>query len=467
MKKSKLYQLICVLSPQEWNEIKHFIQTRKSITPQVKQLYQYLYQRRRNLNTSALAIDTVRTNHFDDMSRKNLQNMMSKLCKLVEECLILNQVRKDDIEYEFQQFKLYNDRGLFKLANRKAEALIQKWQNCSQIDRVYFEYILKINHHQFFSYNPIKIEKKHLIIELNQALFDQYIGNKRLYNYATKTAISTKRIDKKELLDFDISSNYLNDNYFKIVNHLNEKEDLNSESFDYLYNELNGKRDINKELKVIMFTHCEIYLRKNLGRTLDNTLGLKILELYEYGAKNKLLTYKDSIGTNKFQSIIQAACYLNQFEWAESFLSKYGDIIAKDHIQESKLMTAVQICFGRCQFDEVINIILFNEFKFHPFRVQCRWFLLSTYFITFDNVDFFESQLTNFTQFFYYNKNKMGDANFEGSLNLAKIFRAYITKPNFSLEEEVSKYEHITFKTRLPRFIEERKRYIKENGIEL
>ena len=165
MKKSKLYQLISVLSPQEWNEIKHFIQTRKSITPQVKQLYQYLYQRRRNLNTSALAIDTVRTNHFDGMSRKNFQNMMSKLCKLVEESLILNQVRKDDIEYEFQQFKLYNDRGLFDLANRKAEALIEKWENNSPIDRIYFDYILKILNHQYFSYNPVRRYKKVLLIK--------------------------------------------------------------------------------------------------------------------------------------------------------------------------------------------------------------------------------------------------------------------------------------------------------------
>ncbi len=142
MKESKLFQLLSVLDLTEWNESKHFIKNRKSVSPQIKSLFDFLYQRRRNLNSSAFDIDYIRTKHFDDMSRKNVQNLMSKLCKLIEKCLVVNDVLSDDTEYNFRQFKVYNDRGLFKLANKKADALIQKWENNSNVNRIYFEYIV-------------------------------------------------------------------------------------------------------------------------------------------------------------------------------------------------------------------------------------------------------------------------------------------------------------------------------------
>jgi hypothetical protein len=288
-----------------------------------------------------------------------------------------------------------------------------------------------------------------------------------LYTYAAQPAISIKLIDEKELVNVGLANNYLSDRYFAITNHLNNSNPLNSDAFEFLYTELLENSRINIELKAIMSSHCESFLIKEMQLRKRDGYGLKLLDLYKYGVKSKILTYNDKIATEKFQNIIQIACYLKQFDWAESFQSNFGHLITKEHVEESRLLTVVQVSFGRGQFDEVLKVILFSDFKIFTYKMRSRWFLISTYFITFDNIDFFESQLTNFTQFFYYNKNKLSNVNFEGSLNLAKVFRAYITKPNFSLQEEIAKYQNIVFKTRLSDFFEERKRYVKENGIEL
>jgi hypothetical protein len=288
-----------------------------------------------------------------------------------------------------------------------------------------------------------------------------------LFTYAAKADILNKLINEDDLLNIDVLDNNLSESYFRITNHLNHSDRFNSESFKYLYSELMGNENINIELKAIMFSHCEIYLFEKVKLSKRDEYGSQLLDLYEYGVKSKILTYKDKIGVVKFQNIIQFACYLKQFDWAEKFQTNYGELVAKEYVEENRIMSLIKLSFGKANYSELNDIIIHNEFKFFPFKVQSRWFLMSTYFITFDNIDFFESKLTNFTQFFYYNKSKFSNVNFEGGLNLAKIFRAYISKPEFSLEEEVSKYEHITFKTRLPGFIEERKRYVKENGIEL
>ncbi len=286
-----------------------------------------------------------------------------------------------------------------------------------------------------------------------------------MYKYATKHAISNKTIHEEDLSNIQIGSNHLNDTFFTINKHLNSDLEFDPVSFNYLFKELIENRNINIELKAIMFAECESYLRKSIRLAINNVDGLKALNLFEYGVKNKILTYKNKIGATRFQNIIQLACYLKQFEWAEMFQSNYGKLVANEHAAESELMTVVQLSFGRLNYNALADIILLNDFKFFPFRCQSRWFLISTYLITFDNLDFFDSQLSNFTQFIYYNKNKLSVKNFEGSLNLAKIFRAYISKPDFSLEEEVAKYKNIVFKNRLPEFFEERKRYVKENGI--
>jgi hypothetical protein len=460
--------LLSSFSAEDWIKCTKYLKARKLDSKELR-LFKFLKNNQKKLDSDKVSIDNLKNSSLLGYNtKKNVQNIMSRLSLLIEDYMVMESFNQDQIEKEFRLFRCYNDRGLFSLANKKADSLIKLWQENSPIGRIYFEYILKIFHNQYFSNNPIKSDTKVMLVKkLFQALLGLYEANMELYNYAAKSDITIKLIDEDDLKNINLSTNYLNDSYFTLTKHLNNQDSLNTDSFEYLYSELLANNQINIELKAIVFSHCEIYLRKKIQLSSKDDYGLKLLDLYEYGVKSKILTYKDKIASVKFQNIIQIACYVKQFDWAESFQSNYGHLVAKEHVGENKLMTMVQVSFGKHEYDKVIGIILFNDFKVFLFKVNCRWLLLSTYFITFDSIDFFESQLTNFTQFFYYNKSKLSNINFERSLNLAKIFRAYITKPNFSLEQVVSKYEHITFKTRLPGFIEERKRYIKENGIEL
>ena len=468
MKNSKLITLLWSFSSKDWSKCAKYLEARKFNSKELR-LFKYLKSNQKRLDSQKLSLDNLKNSSILGYNtKKNVQNIMSRLSLLIEDYMVMESLNSDQIEKEFRLFKCYNDRGLFSLANKKADALIKLWEENSPIDRKYFEYILKVLHNQYFSNNPIRRDTKVLVVKkLHQALLTLYKANIELYTYAAQAAISIKLIDEKELKDVGIAKNYLSDSYFSITSHLNNSNLFDSDSFEFLYEELIADNQINIELKAIMSSHCESYLMKNMQLQKSDGYGLKLLDLYEYGVKSKILTYKDKIATVKFQNIIQIACYLKQFEWAESFQSNYGQLVAKEHIEETMLMTSVQLNFGRLNYDDLIDIILFNEFKIFLFKLRCRWFLVSTYLITFDNVDFFESQLSNFTQFIYYNQSKISAANFEGSLNLAKVFRAYITKPDFSLEEEIAKYQNIVFKTRLSDFFEERKRYVKENGIEL
>jgi len=465
VKNSKLLNLVGSFSEKDWRKCRKLIETRRPDSKELR-LFKFLKNNHHKHDSDRLSIDNLKNSTILGYnSKKNVQNIMSRLSLLIEDYMVLESYEEDKLEREYRLFKSYNDRGLFGLANKKADSLISKWENESTIDKRYFEYILKIIHHQYFSNNPIKREQKQLVIKLNQALLTSYKADKSMYTYVTNIDMALKLISDEDLQNIRPSVNRLNESYFAITSQLNNSETYSSDSFIHLYNELITNDAINNELRVIMFTHCETYLRNKAILAKNSEDSIKLLGLYEFGMKTKILTYKDKIGTTKFVNIIQVACYLKQFDWAESFQSNYGQLVAKEHVKECGLMTAMQLCFGRKNYTEAIEIILFNEIKL--FTVTSRWFMISSYFITFDNLDFFESQLNNFIQFIYYNKNKISIQNFEGSLNLGKIFKAYITKQSFSLDEEISKYDNITFKTRLPEFFEERKRYIKENDIDI
>ena len=129
------------------------------------------------------------------------------------------------------------------------------------------------------------------------------------------------------------------------------------------------------------------------------------------------------------------------------------------------VLSRAQISFGAKDYGEVIELLTMSDINQFVLKLLGRWLLLSSHFITHDSFEFFEAQINSFTQFIYCNKNKMSQRNLNASLNLSKVFRSYLSQPEFNLEVETSKYDAIIFKNRLPEFFAERERYVKENGI--
>jgi len=469
MHSSKLHQLLSTLKDKEWLELRDFIHYKKA-TPQLTTLYSYIFQRRKNLDSKVMTIDYIINRKFTGLSRKNFQNMMSKLTIIIEEYLVIQNVLNDQLETEYRIFQNYNDRNLYGLANNKARLLKRKWNNSKELDLKKVDSLLRLQHSQYFSENPIKYDKgSHVLEDLYKSFNDFNFIHKQFYEYAIDKAISIRQNTPGDFNNAQLSEEYLTKEISKIlsnINLLNQKSDSNS--FQYLYKKLNSNTEMSSELRSLIFGVCETYLVNLIAKGETKNHADNTLNLYRLGLNTGLILFNNSLSSIKFQNILSIACLLKEFEWANDYVNTYIDLIPKKEREENLVLAQVQIYFAKWQYEDALNLLNTSDSNNFLVKVQSRCYALVIYFIIFDNIDFFESQRNSFTQFFYYNKKRISQRNLNGSLNLAKIFKSAISyNKEFDLKSEIQKYDNIIFKNRLESIFEQREIYKEQNGIDL
>lgn len=249
MHNSKLFKVLHTLSNEEWLSLNRYID-KDSLSPQVKQLFAYLYQRKGKLDSKVMAIDYVRSKYFDGMTKKNFQNMMSKLGTATEDFLILKHLKEDRYEWELRRFQVYNDRNLYDLANNRVDLLTKQWSENDSIDFRLLLYLLRLRHNQFFSENPISYQvEKNLLHFLISTLKDLASIYNEFYGFINEHAISLnhkfyfKESERKELKVTQKLREIVGS--FSAI--YNEQDVI---AFDYCYAQLVSQAKISSELKV-------------------------------------------------------------------------------------------------------------------------------------------------------------------------------------------------------------------------
>lgn len=471
MYKSKLFQILRAFDDNEWQDFRNFLVYKNHRNSKTLHLYDYIKKNSHDLSSKKFQIDEARTSiKLGLMSKKSLQNIMSKLTIIIEEYLVIQSVLNDPLETDFRIFQNYNDRNLYGLADKKANSLKEKWNNSNELDLKRINTLLRVQHSLFFSENPKKKDKGNLVLETLFTSFNDFchIYNE-LYSYAIEKHISIKLSEANAFQNTALSDSVLTKEISKIlsnINLLNQKSDSNS--FQYLYKKLNSNTEMSSELRSLIFGVCETYLVNLIAKGETKNHADNTLNLYRLGLNTGLILFNNSLSSIKFQNILSIACLLKEFEWANDYVNTYIDLIPKKEREENLVLAQVQIYFAKWQYEDALNLLNTSESNNFLVKVQSRCYALVIYFIIFDNIDFFESQRNSFTQFFYYNKKRISQRNLDGSLNLAKIFKSAISyNKDFDLKSEIDKYDNIIFKNRLESIFEQRKIYKEQNGIDL
>lgn len=471
MYKSKLFKILKSFSDKEWKEFRDYLIYKNHKNSKILYLFDYIKKNSHDFTSKKFQIDEARTSvKLGLMNKKGLQNVMSNLTIIIEEYLVVQSVLQDKLEFGYRIFQNYNDRNLYGLANNKADALKHKWNNSKELDLLKVNALLRIQHTLFFSDNPKIYEKGNLVLEtLFRAFNDFNFIYNELYSYAIEKHISIKLNDPKAFEDKTLSDEYLIKEISKILLNINQlNRNSSNESFQYLYDTLKTNNEISSDLKLIIFGVCEAYLANIIlkGQSLVN--AKTILHLYQLGISEEILLYNNTLSTVKFHNILSVACFLEEFEWAIDYVQKYITLVPIKEREESKVFANIKIHFGKWEYEEALNLLTVSDLNSFTLRMQSRWYSLSIYFITFDNLDFLDSQISSFIQFFYYNKKRISHRNFDGSLNLAKIIKSAVSfNKDFNLETEIDKYENIIFKNRLESIFEQRRIYKENNDIDI
>lgn len=472
MHNSKLFKVLRSLSNQEWISLKKYID-KDSLSPQVKQLFAYLFQRKAKLDSKVMSIDYVRTKYFENMTKKNFQNMMSKLGTATEDFLILKHLKEDRYEWEVRRFQVYNDRNIYGLADKQAAILIDGWSKSEPLDFNLFTYLTRIYHTQFLSENPIKYKKGNTILkELIITLNNMNLVMSDYYDFILENALSISLVENKELSIDPILSDSLSSKLLPIISNLRKLSDqdnsLREVAFDYLFDVLVSDSSISKELKTVIYELCDQYLRHKISQENNKRELLKLFQLFDFGTQQGLVLYNNAMSRYKFQNIIAIACILEKFDWVTNFIKNNINFLPELEKKENMKFAEIQILFCQNEFDEIISIINSSSFNLFGLKLQSRWYLISCYFITFDKIDFINAQINGFIQFLYYNEKRISKKIYEGVLNLAKLYKSAIHfSSEVDLHLEIQKYDNIVFRHRLPSIFKQRKLYIKKHNIQV
>ena len=466
MENSKLIKLLESFSDEDWGSFAAYLSFKSKQNSKEIELYNHIGKYKSNLFSKKLSFEYLKNSHIIGLnSKKNIQNIMSRLVLKIEEYFAWNNFIQDEAEVELRLFQELNDRSMFDLANKSAAKSIEKWKNDKSLNISLLLNILRIEHKQYFSHNPIKYQNQSQIVaKLHSSVLDIDATYTQFYEFIKKLEES-----RGQQILTDIKGTFvtpMSKSLQEITYHMNELIfEKNENSFEFLFQLLIDNYSLDKELKAIIFNQCQNYLR---GQVASGTIGKRkdtLLKLYDFGIEQEILVYNGALSATTFQNIIQVACVLKEFEWAALFRSKNLELIPNKERLANTIISRVQIAFGLKEYEEVIELLYTSEINQFVLKLLGRWLLLASHFITHDSLEFFEAQVSSFTQFIYYNKNKISQRNMDGSLNLSKVFRSYLSKQDFNLETETSKYDAIIFKNRLPEFFAERERYVKENGI--
>lgn len=466
---SKLIRLLSTFEKSEWNSFSKYLDYRLPREPQESKLFKYISIRRDNLNSKKLLLDEVRANaEMGFISKKNIQNIMSRLTLLIEEFLVIESLKQDQYEKDLRLFQIYNDRSLYGLSDNKADSLINNWVSNSRVDIKLYHYLLRLYHAQYFSENPIVYqEEKNLLHKLISNFKDFKEVYTDFYGFVNDHAVSlnNEHVFKEE----NYEKSELSIRILKVISSFSDlQHEGDYRAFEFLYGELVTNENISPDLQTMIFEFCERFLRSQYQNVENEAYSNKILEFYDFGMRKKIMLYKGSISLLKFQNIIQIACFLQEFDWASKFLLDYKELVPIQNVVENQTLALVQINCAKANYEEVIDLIIGTDIKTFVLKLLSRWYLLVCYYIIHDNHDFMDSQLNSFSQFVYYNKKRISAKNFESSINLMKIIKSATSHPKrFDLQSQIIKYKNIVFKNRLETFFEQRKIYKKNNNIDL
>lgn len=158
------------------------------------------------------------------------------------------------------------------------------------------------------------------------------------------------------------------------------------------------------------------------SRQKEPVYSKKMHELNKFGLTHHLFTIKGEMTSTQFTNIVNTACFLDEFAWANSFIKTHSEYLKDDIRTHSELLAKATVYFGQKKFKEVLEAFSKEEddveFKDIHLIIRARQLVLRSYFELGDDLEkafdyciSFEAQL----------KRKTSTGAVEGTLEFVRI----------------------------------------------
>lgn len=362
MYKSKLIKLLKILTQDEFRLFYKFI---RSIYYQnndnIVGLYEYLRKYYPDFSSKKINKHLVFEKLFPKraFSMNTLAALMSKMTHLVEEYLLVLDLRSDTFEREKRLVQIYGRRNQYDFFEKGTKGLLKQLETVPNSNN---KESIDLYHNLYFHPLHNKYDTEDKSLENLMDCLDQYFVHAKMrYGIALKS--KQKILSKpyewklKEVLKEDLV--LMNPPIlFQLFQYafalVEEKESLDFRSFEHLVFENIQKLD-RQDQSLLYFTGLNYVNRQvNSGKVAFSSTAFK---WYQHGLTHDLLLESQKMDETTFGNIVVYGCREKQFDWTKHFIESYQIYLDIETRADIVTYNLAWLHFYLQAYDEVLSIL--------------------------------------------------------------------------------------------------------------
>lgn len=391
MKDSKLFE---ALRTVEKNDFDRFINFTKSPyftkNQQLRKLAEFLQDQSQLVASSTLEKEDVYSAVYDDeFNDLRLRHLFSDMLKHLEEFFSVEIFREDNIYLDVNKLSAYRTKGLTKhydAIDRNVRKGFSKEGFFGSEEAYYKKFLVERELNQLLADTKERTGVTN-VVNSSQALDHFFILQKLRYG--------CMQINQKNILSSDIELFLLEE----IVNYVERIEREEHPLIDAYYLALMMLRNpsegecffdlhnvlirsskfftdyVNAELYSFAQNYCIGRINKGAQE-----YQLELFKLYNETISNGIVFIKDEFQPSNFKNIVTVACSLGKFDWAENFISEYGDRLPEDQRSNSISINRAQLHWYRGKHRDAVRILSRVEYEDPFYALNAKSLLLKIYF---------------------------------------------------------------------------------------
>jgi len=441
---SKFITLLRTLNARELRSFSQYLNRLYPNKNVQQQVFDFIKQFAPKYNSSRLSGDEALKRIFKEgkASQKKLTDCLSDLYLLLIEYLLWEESKNNTFENDLTTIRILKQRKLDKVSlkllkrtkkNVDKEKVKNEWHYLKQ---------LQLNHELFFINKPLifreetenlnsyidhlnlffGISKLKLIAEAKNR--NRILGNNDEMHLSGCTDQCILEKSSEEILSLKIYSDIID-----LIENSDTAKFYDIKSSILTNQDLLSRRDI-KTLLTYLINYAAMQIRKG-----ELSFFQEVLELSQVGIDHQALFENDHIPSSRFINLVDVACHLKEFEWANEFIENNSTYL-EDSIRENAMQIAeARVCFAQDQFLKVIRILSTLNSKNIYLELRARGLLLRSYVELEEDKEFILNFCNAFEQYLR-RKDELGPSIIKGYHNLVRITRYIIS--NKKSKEELS-----------------------------
>ena len=396
--------------------------------------------------------------HRTKTELRNLQNGVSDLFLKLKEYLIQKKIIETSFEKEFLWLQILEERELFHHRDLHFKHIVRKEKEATHIWSALNE--LTLYHYDFFRNNFEKERPQMYLLKDSIHLLDNFYISLQL-------KYTAELLNRQNLLSIQSQASPLIEPIFSLFKQNNITLSLQNKLYYKLYLFLE-KSDLSKftNLKTFLFDHRNelhkeekltalLYLLNFLANELKKgnyELRKETLELYKFGLEGQsILIHKGLIDTVNFRNIVNLACHLGEFSWAENFIKKFQKNLDISIRTENTSIAWAMLYFEKKDYHKVIQNIDKTKFSGIFYIILSRIYTMASNF-ELNDTDDLDIACETFIRYVRRNK-KLGDGSKSAAIQFAKILHHLVLRklPPNEIKKEISETNSLYFRAWLER----------------